>query len=135
MTRKPKPVHPGLFLRELMTEYELTQYALAKAIGVQPIRIGQIITGKRAITPDTALRLARYFGTDAQSWINWQAQYDLQVAQQALEVKYHRQSRWLDLLAPQRRSHPVSRLKAANISAPSPLMGEGWDGGDTHVGA
>jgi antitoxin HigA-1 len=93
MTRKLKPVHPGLFLQELMTEYELTQYALAKAIGVQPIRIGQIVTGKRAITPDTALRLARYFSTDAQSWINWQGQYDLQVAQQALESKIKRDIR------------------------------------------
>lgn len=90
MAKKLMPVHPGLFLRELMTEYDLTQYALAKAIGVQPIRIGQIVAGKRAITPDTALRLARYFGTDAQSWMSWQAHYDLQVAQQALESKIKR---------------------------------------------
>ena len=45
---------------------------------------------KRAVTPDTALRLARYFGTDAQSWINWQAHYDLQVAEQSLEAKIKR---------------------------------------------
>ena len=89
-TKKADPVHPGLFLAELMTEYGLSQYALAKAIGVQPIRIGQIVAGKRAVTPDTALRLARYFGTDAQSWVNWQAQYDLQVAQQSLAAKIKR---------------------------------------------
>ncbi len=90
MAKQLLPVHPGLFLQELMTEFSLTQYALAKAIGVQPIRIGQIVAGKRAVTPDTALRLARYFGTDAQSWINWQAHYDLQVAQRTLESKIKR---------------------------------------------
>ncbi len=52
--------------------------------------IGQIVAGKRAITPDTASRLARNFGTDAQSWLNWQAHYDLQVAQQSLEAKIKR---------------------------------------------
>ncbi len=93
MAKKLLPVHPGLFLQELMSEYGLTQYALAKAMGVQPIRIGQIVAGKRAITPDTALRLARYFGSDAQSWINWQAQYDLRVAQQALESRIKRDVR------------------------------------------
>jgi antitoxin HigA-1 len=75
------PIHPGKFLNELMQEYGLTQYALAKAIAVQPIRIGQIVRGQRGLSPDTALRLARYFGTDAQSWLNWQVQYDLAVAQ------------------------------------------------------
>ena len=90
MAKKLAPVHPGLFLKELMTEYGLSQYALAKAIGVQPIRIGQIVACKRAVTPDTALRLARYFGTDAKSWINWQAHYDLQVAELALDAKIKR---------------------------------------------
>ena len=90
MAKQMTPVHPGLFLRELMTEYELSQYALAKAINVQPIRIGQIIACKRAVTPDTALRLARYFGNDAQSWINWQANYDLQVAERTLAPKIKR---------------------------------------------
>ena len=77
-------------MQELMQEYDLTQYALAKAIGVQPIRVSQIVSGKRAITPDTALRLARYFGTDAQSWLNWQAYYDLQIAQQTLSALIER---------------------------------------------
>ncbi len=84
------PVHPGMFLKELMTEFGLTQYALAKAIGVQPIRIGQIVAGKRAVTPDTALRLARYFGSEAKSWVNWQSHYDLEVATQLLEAKIKR---------------------------------------------
>ena len=84
MGKKLLPVHPGLFLKELMTEYGLTQYALAGAINVQPIRIGHIVAAKRAITPDTALRLARYFGTDAQSWLNLQQQYDIHCAQDSL---------------------------------------------------
>lgn len=90
MAKRLSPIHPGLFLQELMQEYDLTQYALAKAIGVQPIRVSQIVSGKRAITPDTALRLARYFGTDAQSWLNWQAYYDLQIAQQTLSALIER---------------------------------------------
>ena len=84
------PVQPGMFLKELMTEFGLTQYALAKAIDVQPIRIGQIVAGKRAVTPDTALRLARYFGSDAKSWANWQSHYDLEVAARLLEAKIKR---------------------------------------------
>ena len=79
-----KPIHPGVFLAELLEEYSLTQYALAKALGVQPIRIGEIVRGRRSISPETALRLARYFGTDAQSWLNWQSQYDLALAQSAV---------------------------------------------------
>jgi antitoxin HigA-1 len=90
MAKRMAPVHPGMFLKELMTEFGLTQYALAKAIGVQPIRIGQIVAGKRAVTPDTALRLARYFGSEAKSWVNWQSHYDLEVAAQLLEAKIKR---------------------------------------------
>lgn len=90
MAKRLSPVHPGLFLQELIQEHDLTQYGLAKAIGVQPIRVGQIVAGRRSITPDTALRLARYFGTDAQSWLNWQAHYDLQIAQQELSALIER---------------------------------------------
>lgn len=78
------PIHPGKFLKELMDEYALTQYALAKAIAVQPIRIGQIVRGQRGLSPDTALRLARFFGTDAQSWLNWQMQFDLATAEREI---------------------------------------------------
>lgn len=99
MSKRAAPVHPGLFLRELMDEYNLTQYALAKAIGVQPIRIGQIAAGRRAITPDTALRLARYFRTDAQSWMNWQAQYDLQMAEHDLASEIKRTIQPISLAA------------------------------------
>ena len=70
--------HPGEVLREdFLKPLHLSQYALAKAIGVPQIRISEIVNGKRAITPYTALRLARYFGTSAEFWINLQAMHDL----------------------------------------------------------
>jgi addiction module HigA family antidote len=79
-----KPVAPGDFLRtEFLTPMGLSAYRLAKDINVPLNRIAGILAGKRAITADTALRLARYFGTDAQSWINLQAHYDLAVTRQA----------------------------------------------------
>ena len=75
------PTHPGEVLREdFLKPLGMSQYALAKAIGVPRIRISNIVNGKRAITPDTALRLARYFGTSAEFWMGMQATYDLEVA-------------------------------------------------------
>jgi antitoxin HigA-1 len=75
------PTHPGEVLREdFLKPLRLSQYALAKAIGVPQIRVSQIVHGKRAVTPDTALRLARYFGTSAEFWIGMQATYDLETA-------------------------------------------------------
>lgn len=62
----------------------LSSTALAKAIGVTPARVNEIVREKRGITADTALRLARFFGTDAQSWLNLQQQYDISCAQDAL---------------------------------------------------
>ena len=62
----------------------LSQYALAKAIGVPPRRINEIVKGERSITADTALRLAAFFGTDAQSWINLQTDYDILRAKDAM---------------------------------------------------
>jgi addiction module HigA family antidote len=70
--------HPGqVLLEEWLTPMGLSQYALAKAIGVSPRRINEIVKGQRAITADTALRLAAFFGTDAQSWVNLQTDYDI----------------------------------------------------------
>ncbi|MBN6066429.1 HigA family addiction module antidote protein [Aggregatibacter actinomycetemcomitans] len=77
--------HPGeILLEEWLKPLEITQYALAKAIGVPPRRINEIVKGKRAITPDTALRLATFFGTDAQSWLNLQNHYDTEQVRQAI---------------------------------------------------
>lgn len=69
--------HPGEILSEdFLKPLGISQYSLAKAIGVPPRRINEIIQGKRGISTDTALRLAVFFGTDAQSWINLQTHYD-----------------------------------------------------------
>lgn len=77
-----RPVHPGEILREeYMVPLGLSANALARALGVTPARINEIVRERRGITGDTALRLARYFGTDAQSWLNLQAAYDLRVAE------------------------------------------------------
>lgn len=79
------PVHPGeILLEDFLKPLEITRYRLAKSIGVPQRRIDEICAGKRAITADTALRLARYFGTDAQSWMNLQAGYDLETAEMTL---------------------------------------------------
>jgi addiction module HigA family antidote len=67
-------------LQELLSEYGLSQYALAQAIGVPPIRISQILRGKRAVTVDTAFRLGRFFGQSPQYWLNWQSHYELEKA-------------------------------------------------------
>ena len=73
-----KPTHPGAHLAEILSELGITQYRLAKAVGVSQRRIGEIVHGKRAITADTALRLSRALGTTAEFWINAQAHYDLE---------------------------------------------------------
>lgn len=77
--------HPGEILSEdFLKPMGISQYALAKAIGVPPRRINEIVHGKRGITADTALRLAAFFGTDAQSWINLQSHYDTEQARETL---------------------------------------------------
>ncbi len=80
MTTKLAPVHPGeILLEEFLEPSGLSQYRLAKDISVPPRRINEIVHGKRAVTADTALRLARYFGTTARFWLNLQAQHDLDI--------------------------------------------------------
>ncbi len=78
------PIHPGEVLQEILHEAGLTVNALALALRVPANRIGAIVKGQRGITADTALRLARYFGTSAQMWMNLQAKYDLSVAEDSL---------------------------------------------------
>ena len=78
--RTMPPIHPGeILLEDFLKPMGMTQYRLAKSIGVPQRRIGEIVAGKHSITADTALRLARFFGTDAQSWMNLQTHYDLEV--------------------------------------------------------
>jgi addiction module HigA family antidote len=77
-----RPIHPGEILREeYMVPLGLSANAMARALGVTTARINDIVRERRGITGDTALRLARYFGTDAQSWLNLQAAYELRVAE------------------------------------------------------
>ena len=86
-----RPIHPGEILREeYMVPLGLSANALANALGVTPARINDIVRERRGVTADTALRLARYFGTDAQSWINLQAAYDLRVAELAAGATINR---------------------------------------------
>ena len=80
------PVHPGAMLHEeFMKPLGITQYRLAKEMHVYPRRVNEIVHGKRAISADTALRLARYFGTSAELWMNLQAHYDLELARDEAE--------------------------------------------------
>ncbi|MDO8330670.1 MAG: HigA family addiction module antitoxin [Fluviicoccus sp.] len=81
-TNGMRPVHPGEVLREeYMKPLNLSANALANALGVTAARINEFVRERRGITGDTALRLARYFGTDAISWLNLQSAYDLRVAE------------------------------------------------------
>lgn len=78
-SRDLPPVHPGeILLEDFLKPLNITRYRLAKSICVPQRRIDEICAGGRAITAETALRLARFFGTDAQSWLNLQAHYDLE---------------------------------------------------------
>jgi antitoxin HigA-1 len=76
-----RPVHPGEVLREYLIPLGMSVNALAKALGVPTPRINDVVREKRGITPDTAMRLARYFGGDARSWLNLQIAYDLRIAE------------------------------------------------------
>ena len=83
------PIPPGEILREdFMDPVGLSINQLARNIGVPPNRISEIVNGKRAITADTALRLQRYFGVEAQFWLNLQSDFDLRIA---------RRQKWLDI--------------------------------------
>jgi addiction module HigA family antidote len=86
MPKKLPPVHPGEILAEELREIGITKNQFAKALRVPSNRISAIINGKRRITGETALRLARYFGTSSEMWINLQARYDLEVARDAFET-------------------------------------------------
>ena len=83
-----RPVHPGEILREeFMAPLGLSANALARALHVTPARINDIARERRGITADTTLRLARYFGGDAQSWLNLQTAFDLRLAEQSVELR------------------------------------------------
>ncbi|PSJ79333.1 addiction module antidote protein, HigA family [Neisseria iguanae] len=88
MENKMRLIHPGeILLEEWLKPLEISQYALAKTIDVPPRRINEIVLGKRGISADTALRLAIFFNTDAQSWLNMQNHYDIRQAEITITEK------------------------------------------------
>jgi addiction module HigA family antidote len=91
-TDRLAPVHPGeVLLEEFLKPMQLSQNRLALDMGVHPRRINEIVLGKRSITADTALRLARYFGTSPQFWLGLQADYDLDVTMDVLGDRLERE--------------------------------------------
>lgn len=84
--KKLRNVHPGeVLLEEFLLPMGTSQNALARAIGVPPRRVNEIVLGKRAVTADTAIRLARHFGTSEQFWMGLQTDYDLEEARKAIK--------------------------------------------------
>ena len=91
-SKKLDPVHPGeILLEEFLGPMGISQYRLAKSLSVPARRINEIVHGKRAISADTALRLARYFGTSEQFWMNLQARYDIEVQKDMLGDRLERE--------------------------------------------
>src|SRR5687768_3223906 len=91
---KLPPVHPGeILLEEFLKPMELSQYRLAKDISVPARRINEIVHGKRSISPDTALRLSRYFGMSERFWLNLQTRYDLEMEKDRLEGRLEEEVR------------------------------------------
>ena len=85
------PIHPGELLGDELTEIGVSLNELGRALRVPMNRISAIVNGKRAITVDTAMRLARYFGTSSQYWLNLQIAYDLEVADRAIRKKIEKE--------------------------------------------
>ncbi|MDK9724911.1 MAG: HigA family addiction module antitoxin [Sterolibacteriaceae bacterium MAG5] len=98
MSRKVPLATPGeILLHEFLEPLGISQYRLAKEIGVPQRRIGEIVAGRRTITADTALRLAAFFGTDPQSWLNLQSHYDTEKARETMEQTLAGIRRWDEL--------------------------------------
>ncbi len=87
MPKRLAPIHPGEHLKEFMDDFGLTMNQLAKAIRVSPNRVTAIVHGTRGITAETAMRLARYFGTSVEMWMNLQARYEMEVARDAFGTR------------------------------------------------
>jgi addiction module HigA family antidote len=84
--KRLRNIHPGeVLLEEFLKPMDLSQNAIARAIGVPPRRVNEIVLGKRGITADTAIRLAKHFGTSEQFWMGLQADYDLEEARKSMK--------------------------------------------------
>jgi addiction module HigA family antidote len=91
--KRISPVHPGVYLKELLDELKLSQYRLARRLGVPAMRVNHVVNGKRPVTAELALRLGRYFGQSPRYWINLQSRYDMDVAEDALSEQVVREVR------------------------------------------
>lgn len=92
MTDKIPLTHPGvILLEEFLIPMKITQYRLAKDISVPPRRINEIVHGIRGITPDTALRLSRFFGMSERFWINLQTNYDMEIEKESLSKRLEKE--------------------------------------------
>ena len=91
--KRIKPVHHGVYLKELLGEIKISQYRLAKELRVPAMRVSLVIAGKRPVTAELALRLGRFFGQTPRYWINLQTRYDMDVAEDALSKQVARQVR------------------------------------------
>lgn len=134
--REFPPIHPGEVLKEEFLEaYEMSRNELAKCTGITPQGLGQIVLGKRAVTADTALRLARFFNTTPEFWLNLQARYDLEVAAMERGEEIAREvplniEEWLSMgrvvrqrsqrqgLREGQRGKPVLKMAAKAVGAP-----------------
>jgi len=85
------PVHPGVYLKELLRELKLSQYRLARGLGVPAMRINYVVNGKRPVTAELALRLGRYFGQNPRYWMNLQSRYDMDIAEDVLSEQVARE--------------------------------------------
>ena len=88
------PIHPGeILVKEFLEPLKISQYRLAKDIGVTPRRINEIVHGRRAVSADTALRLSQFFGMEAQFWMNLQSRYDMEVTRDQVQDKIKKEVR------------------------------------------
>jgi addiction module HigA family antidote len=92
---KPRiaPVHPGVYLKELLEELGVSQYRLAHDIGVPAMRISHVVHGRRPVTAELALRLGRYLGQSPRYWVNLQSRYDMDVAEEVFGDRVAREVR------------------------------------------
>jgi addiction module HigA family antidote len=87
------PVHPGVYLKQLLDELKISQYRLAQDLGVPAMRVNHVVHGKRPVTAELALRLGRYFGQNPRYWINLQSRYDMDIAEDFLSEQVAREVR------------------------------------------
>ncbi|MGH8726642.1 MAG: HigA family addiction module antitoxin [Burkholderiales bacterium] len=91
--RSISPVHPGVYLKEMLDELHVSQYRLAQELSVPAMRVNHVVHGKRPVTAELAMRLGRYFGQSPRYWLNLQTRYDMDKAEDELAEKVSREVR------------------------------------------